>query len=100
MNHSDLIDITRAAAETKLGYLPGAVTKKDATAIVEAVLEPLAAGLVEDGEVTLRGLGKLKLATRAGRTCRNPKTGDAIQVPPKRVVTFVPTQALRDALNP
>ncbi|ANQ83671.1 hypothetical protein dqs_0595 [Azoarcus olearius] len=51
-------------------------------------------------EVTLPVLGKLKSSTRAARTGRNPKTGEAVQIPEKVTVRLSAGKALNDILNP
>ncbi|MED5609700.1 MULTISPECIES: HU family DNA-binding protein [Pseudomonas] len=72
-------------------------------ASVRGVFEQLA-GIVQDalendGELTLPGIGKLKVSERAARTGRNPQTGKSIEIAAKRVVRFVPAKALADSLN-
>lgn len=47
---------------------------------------------------TLPGIGKLVLKNRAARVGRNPKTGEAIQIPAKRVVKFRVAKAAKDAI--
>ena len=54
--------------------------------------------LENDGEITLPGIGKLKVSERPARTGRNPQTGKAIEIAAKRVAKFVPAKALTDAL--
>lgn len=44
--------------------------------------------LAADERVTVRGFGSFQFKTRAARTARNPKTGEAVQVPEKTVLTF------------
>lgn len=67
--------------------------------ILKAAGEVVAATLKAGGEVTLPGIGKLSVKTRAARAGRNPKTGEAIQIPAKRSVAFSAAKALRDAVN-
>ncbi|HBN8805241.1 TPA: HU family DNA-binding protein [Pseudomonas aeruginosa] len=55
--------------------------------------------LENDGEITLPGIGKLKVSERPARTGRNPQTGKAIEIAAKRVAKFVPAKALTDAIN-
>jgi DNA-binding protein HU-beta len=55
--------------------------------------------LRQDGEALLPGLGKLVVVERAARVGRNPKTGEAIQVPPMKVVKFKAIKGLREMLN-
>ncbi|MNN30765.1 DNA-binding protein HRL53 [compost metagenome] len=70
---------------------------------VRGVFEQLAQiaqdSLENDGELTLPGIGKLKVTERAARSGRNPQTGKTIQIAAKKVVRFVPAKALADSLN-
>ncbi|MCP8467218.1 HU family DNA-binding protein [Pseudomonas sp. ZM23] len=72
-------------------------------AAVRGVFEQLAQiaqdSLENDGELTLPGIGKLKVSERAARTGRNPQTGKAIQIAAKKSVRLVPAKALVDSLN-
>lgn len=69
---------------------------------VERVLKHLGMAtshaLATGGEVTLPGIGKLSVATRAARTGRNPSTGATLQIPAKKVPKFSAVKALKDAL--
>lgn len=51
-----------------------------------------------DREVTLPGIGKLKVAKRAAREGRNPKTGEAMKIKAKTVVKFSAAKVLKDAV--
>ena len=73
------------------------VSLKDAGVIVDAVLDLIKNGLVNDGKVTLVGFGSFNTATQAARKARNPKTGEAIDVPEKTVVKFKPATAFKEA---
>jgi DNA-binding protein HU-beta len=48
------------------------------------------------GEFVLPGLGAFKVRVRKARIARNPRTGEPVKVPSKKVVRFVPYSALRD----
>ena len=50
--------------------------------------------LTAGGEVPLPGLGKLKTKDRAARMGRNPRTGEAVTIPARRVVVFAPSEKL------
>lgn len=77
----------------------GNVTKKVAelqlTALLSAIKDSLAAG--EDVVVTDNF--KLSVDTRAARTGRNPKTGEALAIPAKRVIKFSAYKHFRDAVE-
>ena len=52
-----------------------------------------------DGEITLPRIGKFSVVERAARTGRNPRTGEAIEIPARRVVRFKPAKFLREAVE-
>ena len=73
--------------------------KNDVRALLEQLSEIVADALENDCEITLPGIGKLKVSERAARTGRNPQTGKAIEIAAKKVIKLVPAKALTDALN-
>jgi len=72
------------------------ISKKQASEILEH-LATLAYKHAKD-TFTLPGIGKLVLRDRAARLGRNPKTGETIQIPAKRVVKFRVAKAAKDAI--
>lgn len=80
--------------------VPG-LTKKMAGAALNAICDVIkeTLGKEEDGHVGLVGFGTWKVVMRSARTGRNPKTGDIIQIPAKRVVTFVVGKELKEAVE-
>jgi DNA-binding protein HU-beta len=75
------------------------VSKREAGLAIDAVLQGIVDGIVEDGKVTLVGFGTFASAVRAARTARNPKTGEPIAVPEKVVPKFKPSAKLKDVVN-
>lgn len=73
--------------------------KTQVNALLEQLAEIVADALENDGEISLPGIGKLKLGERPARTGRNPSTGQAIEIAAKKVVKLVPAKALVDGLN-
>jgi integration host factor subunit beta len=67
--------------------------------IVDIFFEEIAARLAEGGRVELRGFGTFTTRARDARTGRNPRTGDAVDVPAKRVPYFKPGKEMRERLN-
>ncbi|MDZ5603419.1 HU family DNA-binding protein [Pseudomonas sp. RP23018S] len=55
--------------------------------------------LENGGEITLPGIGKLKVSDRPARTGRNPSTGAPLEIAAKKVIKFVPAKVLTDAIN-
>lgn len=72
------------------------ITKKQAVEILDHIAA-LAYKHAKDS-FTLPGIGKLVLKNRAARMGRNPKTGESIQIPAKRVVKFRVAKAAKDAI--
>lgn len=90
MNQTELI--------AKVAAISGA-SKKDVEHVLKTAADVAAATLQEGEEVVLPGLGKLVVKTRAARTGHNPKTGETIQIPAKRVPDFAASKALKDIVG-
>lgn len=91
LSKSDLTEQVVAAVE--------GMTKKDASAAVDAVFEGISAALAAGGEVAVAGFGSFKVGERAAREGRNPRTGEAIPIAAASVAKFVPGKALRERVN-
>ena len=90
MNKADIVDSVHA----KLGG-----TKVQAEEAVETMLGSVVNSLKKGDEVSIAGLGIFSVKTRAARTARNPRTGEAIQVKSMRVPKFRAAKALKDAVK-
>jgi DNA-binding protein HU-beta len=73
--------------------------KSTIRAVLEQLSEIVSDALENGDEITLPGIGKLKVSERPARTGRNPQTGKAIEIAAKKVVKYVPAKALSDAIN-
>jgi DNA-binding protein HU-beta len=91
MNKNDIVNMIADDLE---------VTKKDASVILDSVLNQLQEGLAKEGSVQFAGFGSFNVSERAAREGINPKTGDKIQVAAVNVVGFRAGKALKDAVNP
>lgn len=60
----------------------------DVEVVLDALAEACAARLAAGDDVTIPGVGRLKVKARAARMVRNPRTGKLMPIPPKRGVTF------------
>jgi integration host factor subunit beta len=67
--------------------------------VVSIFFDEIAKRLAEGGRVELRGFGAFSTREREGRTGRNPRTGEAVEVPAKRVPYFKPGKEMRERLN-
>lgn len=73
--------VLKVADQAKLRQL-------DVKRVVQKTLDAIVAALSQGETVELRNFGIFKVKTRKGRTGRNPRTGEKVPVPPKRVVVF------------
>jgi len=71
----------------------------DVERIVDVFFDEIAQRLAEGGRVELRGFGAFSTRERDPRKGRNPRTGEAVDVPGKRVPFFKPGKEMRARLN-
>ena len=90
MNKQDLI------ASVAVG---SGLSKADARAAVEAVLDSIVAALKSGDDVRLVGFGTFAVAARAASEGRNPRTGEKINIPASKQPKFKAGKGLKDALN-
>lgn len=91
MTKADLVERV-----TRLGDL----TRRDSEVIVETVFDSVIAALQSGDKIEIRGFGSFRIRQRNPRIGRNPKTGERVEVPAKRVPYFKPSKELRDLVNP
>jgi len=75
------------------------LTKNQTEIVVETVFESIKNALMQGEKIEIRGFGNLRLKTRNPRKARNPKTGETVEVPGKKVLYFKVGKALKDDLN-
>src|ERR1044071_8787341 len=75
------------------------LTKKHSEVIVDTVFKSIIDALHRGEKIELRGFGSFRLRKREPRKGRNPKTGDKVDVPPKKVPYFKPGKELKELLN-
>ena len=75
------------------------IPKKDSFSIVESLFDIIKGELVKGNDVLISGFGKWVVNTKKERRGRNPQTGTALTIDARKVVTFKPSNVLRDALN-
>lgn len=90
MNKAGIVD----AVNAKLG-----TTKVQAEEVVDIVIDTIIASLKKGEDVSIAGLGIFVVKARAARTARNPRTGEAVQVPAMKVPKFRAAKALKDAVK-
>ena len=72
---------------------------RDVERLVATVFDEIAFALARGDRVELRGFGAFSVKRRNARTGRNPRTGEAVQVPEKGVPFFKPGKRLRESVN-
>lgn len=74
------------------------IPRKQADEAVRVTLESIVEALKQDEKVELRGFGSFRIRHRGSRVGRNPKTGEKVSVPAKRIPHFKPGKDLREQL--
>ena len=73
-------------------------TSKRIKEIMTAMTDFIGESLRIGDEVRVKGLGTFKAVERAARVGRNPKTGEPVEIPARKVIKFVPATALNDVV--
>lgn len=75
------------------------VTKKEASEYVNELFELMKEALEDGEEIKVSGFGKFEVRRKGERVGRNPRTGDEIVIPERKVLRFKVSQVLKDELN-
>jgi integration host factor subunit beta len=92
-------DMLRSELVSKLAAENPHLYHGDVERVVDTILEEISAALERGDRVELRGFGAFSARARGGRVGRNPRTGDSVQVPPKRAPFFKAGKGLRERMN-
>ena len=90
MNKNDLV----SAVASNTG-----MSKADSAKAVEGVFDAISGALSSGGDVRIVGFGTFSVANRKATTGRNPRTGQAIQIPASRQPKFKAGKGLKEAVN-
>ena len=90
MNKTELIKAIATKAE---------LTNKQAGVALDAITACITEALKAGDKVPLVGFGTFEVRTRAARTGHNPRTGETVEIGEKKIPSFKPGKALKDALN-
>jgi nucleoid DNA-binding protein len=72
------------------------LTKKDVADTVDQFLDAVSRALASGKHIEIRGFGTFKVKDRKSRLARNPRTGESVPVPPRRVPVFKVSKELKD----
>jgi len=73
--------------------------RKESETIVETIFDSIILAIQKGEKIEIRGFGSFRTRERKGRVGRNPKTGEKVEVPAKRVPYFKPSKELKDLIN-
>src|SRR5229473_1422917 len=90
MTKADLIEEVSRLAE---------LTRKDSEVVVETIFGSIVRSLHVGDKIEIRGFGSFRTRQRKPRVGRNPKTGERVEVPAKKIPFFKPSKELKDMVN-
>lgn len=90
MTKADLIEEVSRVVE---------LTRKDSEIVVETIFDSIVHSLRAGDKIEIRGFGSFRTRQRNPRVGRNPKTGDRVEVPAKKIPFFKPSKELKDLVN-
>ncbi len=90
MTKAELVEEVSKASE---------LTKKHSEVIVNTVFHSIIDALKQGEKIELRGFGSFRIRQRGSRKGRNPKTGEQVDVPAKKIPYFKPGKELKELLN-
>ena len=91
--------MTRSDLVEELAARFAQLTHRDAELAVKTVLEAMSDALVKGHRIEIRGFGSFAINRRPPRIGRNPRSGESVHIPEKRVPHFKPGKALREAVD-
>ncbi len=91
--------MTRSDLVEDLANRFGQLTHRDAEYAVKTILDAVSDALVRGHRIEIRGFGSFSVNRRSPRMGRNPRSGESVAIPEKRVPHFKPGKALREAVD-
>lgn len=91
--------MTRSDLVALLAERFGQLTHRDAESAVKMMLDSMTEALTHGHRIEIRGFGSFAVNHRPPRVGRNPRSGEQVTIPEKRVPHFKPGKALREAVD-
>ena len=91
--------MTRSDLVEELAARFSQLTHRDAEFAVKTLLDAMSDALVRGHRIELRGFGSFSITRRPPRMGRNPRSGESVAIPEKRVPHFKPGKEMRDRVN-
>lgn len=89
--------MTKASLITAISEVAG-LSKADSTRALEGMLQSIQTELMKGNEVNITGFGAFGITQREAREGRNPRTGEALKIPAKKLPKFRAGKTLREAI--
>jgi integration host factor subunit beta len=90
--------MTKSEMIEKISMENPSLTKKDVEFIVNGVFDIIKETLSTGDKVEIRGFGSFKVRQKNAKIGRNPKTGEKVEVPAKKVPYFKPGKEIKETL--
>ena len=90
MNKKDVVQ----AIHEKVGF-----SKRETAAIVDKTIELMKTALAEGDSIMVSAFGKFSVREKKAQKGRNPKTGETMTLPPRKVITFKVSRGLKERIN-
>ncbi len=91
--------MTKSVLIEKVSEKIEGLTRNQTEIVVDTVFDSIKKALIQGEKIEIRGFGNFRLKTRNPRKARNPKTGESVEVPGKKVLYFKVGKALKETLN-
>lgn len=91
--------MTRSDLVEELANRFSQLTHRDTESAVRAILDAMNDAMVRGHRIEIRGFGSFSINHRPPRIGRNPRSGESVEIPEKRVPHFKPGKALREAVD-
>jgi len=91
--------MTKAELIDKIADKKQGLTRKQVEVIVNTVLDGIKDALSREDKVEIRGFGSFRVRHRRAKEGRNPKTGETVSVPPKKVPFFKAGKEMREMVD-
>ncbi len=82
------------------GFADGELSPRQIAEVIDRVFGAIAASIRDEGGYTHPGFGSFKVKVQGARVGRNPKSGEALELPASTTVAFKPSAELKDSLKP
>jgi integration host factor subunit beta len=91
--------MTKSELIEKLAEVNGTLNRKESEMLVNIVFDSMSEALRTGDKVEIRGFGSFTVRERDAREARNPKSGEVVEIPSKKVPFFKTGQELRERVN-